>query len=194
MSRRRVPAEDRFYQYIRPAGAYQKIGDVCWLWIGSLNRNGYGQFWNGHRVVLAHRFAYELVYGEHPPSGLDLCHTCDVRNCVNTRHLLPGTRRDNLRDMSRKGRAGRAKLDFVHAQSIRSSLDCGVTQTELARFYGVSQATISQIKQGKIWRDIPYFERFEIAWLMEENRKLRIANFEALKRFLASFGQQYAAR
>tara|TARA_R110000868_G_scaffold45878_2_gene151968 strand:- start:330 stop:872 length:543 start_codon:yes stop_codon:yes gene_type:complete len=76
----------------------------CWLWSGSLNKNGYGLFRPTYKTrVLAHRFSYLLVRG---PFSLSTCvlHTCDVRNCVNPTHLFLGTRADNIKDMVAKGR------------------------------------------------------------------------------------------
>lgn len=71
----------------------------CWLWTGGLYSNGYGRFWNGERVQLAHRWAYEHFVGP-IPEGLVIDHVhargCTHRHCVNPDHLEPVTNRENL--------------------------------------------------------------------------------------------------
>jgi hypothetical protein len=76
--------------------------DACWPWIGSTT-NGYGRFHNRNKPFLAHRVAYEMVYGPIPP-GMFVCHHCDNPPCCNPAHLFLGTGADNMRDASRKGR------------------------------------------------------------------------------------------
>lgn len=75
----------------------------CWLWHGSKMVNGYGLVWSGERMESAHRTSWRIHRGE-IPDGLFVCHTCDVRNCVNPDHLFLGTNTDNMRDCSAKGR------------------------------------------------------------------------------------------
>lgn len=68
----------------------------CWLWIGPLRNQGYGQFaLPQKRTVSAHRWAYEQFVGP-IPHGLTIDHACNVRRCVNPDHLRPMTLRDNL--------------------------------------------------------------------------------------------------
>lgn len=72
----------------------------CWEWTAHRSGNGYGQFWNGERLVAAHRFSYELLIGP-IPYGLTLDHLCRNRGCVNPWHVEPITGRDNtLRGIS----------------------------------------------------------------------------------------------
>lgn len=79
--------------------------NACWVWMGSLATNGYGQFRVDGRLVRVHRFAYELLVGP-IPEGAELdhdCHTrdrdcigrCEHRRCVNPLHLIPMTHREN---------------------------------------------------------------------------------------------------
>ena len=83
-----------------------RVGE-CWEWQGSLSPNGYGRIAIGRNKspVYAHRIAYVLAYGD-IPIGVQVCHTCDNRKCVNPRHLWLGSQQDNLEDMRSKGREG----------------------------------------------------------------------------------------
>ena len=73
----------------------------CWLWIGALNRSGYGLF----NKTKAHRFAYQMFVGP-IEDGMHIDHLCRVRNCVNPSHLEAVTISENNR---RAWEARRAK-------------------------------------------------------------------------------------
>lgn len=79
----------------------------CWLFVGTLNNKGYGQFSvneNGKwKNVLAHRYSYQMLIG--PPSGFEVMHLCDTPSCCNPNHLRLGTHSENMQDCARKGRA-----------------------------------------------------------------------------------------
>ena len=76
----------------------------CWLWTGYTHKNGYGGIRVNQKQIKTHRYSYTLYRGPIPP-GLLVLHSCDVRNCVNPRHLFLGTQKDNVQDMMHKGRA-----------------------------------------------------------------------------------------
>jgi HNH endonuclease len=70
---------------------------TCWLWTGSVHRNGYGKFGdNRGKTSLAHKVTYEIFRGP-VPEGLTLDHLCRVRHCVNPDHLEPVTQAENNR-------------------------------------------------------------------------------------------------
>lgn len=83
--------------------------DSCWLFEGALDQNGHGNVryktkkgkWSCRK---AHQVAYEGYHRKLPRRPWVVRHTCDVRNCVAERHLIPGKHKDNMADMVSRGR------------------------------------------------------------------------------------------
>lgn len=127
----------------------------CWLWIGALSFNGYGQFKFDDRTNLAHRFSYQTFIAPLQERKF-VCHKCDVPSCVNPSHLFLGTPADNKRDSVRKGRHNPAqgeghpahKISAVAVMDIFSST---ASRPTLAKKHGISTTTISNIRSGKSW-------------------------------------------
>lgn len=69
--------------------------DTCWLWTGCLQSGGYGQVRRDGYLWYVHSYVYNLLIGP-VPDGLELDHTCRVRNCVNPDHLEPVTHQVNI--------------------------------------------------------------------------------------------------
>ena len=141
--------------------------DGCWLWMGGLNANGYGQIrrepeGNAIRGIktTTHRVAWELTHGA-IPENLGVCHRCDTPRCVNPLHLWLGTHAENLADMKVKGRAARgdrsgtARLGSQQVQIIKRLLYLGQCSAgELSMLLGVSASTINAIRNQKTWRHV----------------------------------------
>jgi HNH endonuclease len=132
----------------------------CWLWIGMTDPSGYGITHINRRKLGAHRAAWKLFRGE-IARGLFVCHTCDVRACVNPEHLFLGTAADNAQDMIGKHRNPRgekhplAKLTAEQVSRIKAMLvEDRFYMTEIALQFGVSATAIWSIKSGKTWRHI----------------------------------------
>lgn len=123
-----------------------KSGD-CWLWKGKKHWTGYGVVRRGPRGgqkdYRAHRFAFHLERGP-IPSGMDICHRCDVRLCVRPDHLFLGTREDNMRDAAQKGRTVK-KLSADDVREMRVLRSSGVSNSGIAKRFGVSRQVVWQI-------------------------------------------------
>lgn len=164
MKNRLTPLENRFWSKVKKT-------NTCWLWTGTLTNKGYGKIGLGRRAcgyVTTHRLSYEIANGPIPKGngyhGTCVLHKCDNRACVRPNHLFLGTQKDNLHDMSSKGRHpstkhpedkrgiknGRAKLTDKDISEIRLKRGT-VLQKDLAKQYGVSQVLISRIQLKKNW-------------------------------------------
>jgi hypothetical protein len=136
-----------------------KSGD-CWEWMAY--KQPYGQYWNGKRLVQAHRFSYELANGP-IPDGLCVLHNCDNPGCVNPAHLFLGTQKDNIRDALEKGRLVNQKgennprsiLTEKKVLTVRAEYKTGKTSCrKLGREHGIDYKHINNIINRKNWSHI----------------------------------------
>ena len=123
--------------------------DGCWEWTGPLYQHGYGSF-DACGVMYAHRFAYLIFNGE-LCDGLDVCHTCDNRKCVNPAHLWLGTKSDNMRDCATKGRINTVKLSIEDVRKIRQLHNLKYAVADLAQRYNVTTTTIHAVINRRTW-------------------------------------------
>lgn len=142
----------------RLAGKTVMDANGCHLWTGYTQPNGYG--WlsiRGHKIA-AHRAAL-IVSGVDVPRHMDVCHKCDVRNCINPAHLYVGTRRQNMADCSLRKRHNKpkgaahwcAKLSDDQVRAIRKMREYGSTTTSIAQAFSIHPATVSRIVRH-VWR------------------------------------------
>lgn len=120
--------------------------------------------------VATHRYAYALFRGP-IPKGLLVCHTCDIRLCVNPDHLYLGTAHDNATDAVQRGQAPRGDRHYAHLHPEYKRYGSDIWNSRLvekdvldiigkfgsepavmvAKRFGVSAANIRYIRRGVTW-------------------------------------------
>ena len=158
-----------------------KVG-TCWEWTGQILPNGYGRISIACKNKLPHRLAYEIFCGQ-IPEGMFVCHRCDNRTCCNPTHLFLATHAENMADMVRKGRQAKGERNgcYLHPESVRRGeknhnskftwdmvrkirdryAAGGISAYQLAKEYGVTKRTMSQLVKGETWQEVPPNERSE---------------------------------
>ena len=158
MSVARLPDEDRFWRKVA------RVPDGCWNWTASTivgNRGQIGVSTKGgfRKNYLASRVAFTFANGD-IPDGMVVMHTCDNPLCCRPSHLVVGTQKDNLQDMSQKfrgmhgSRSYHAKITEAQAIEMRERRAAGWPQQALADAYGLTQGTVSVLLNRKTWRHV----------------------------------------
>lgn len=127
----------------------------CLIWPHSRNGNGYGPS----------RKMTEMVHGPAPSRTHQAAHSCGKGRlgCVNPNHLRWATPAENANDRREHGtllegeKAPWHRLTEESVEKIRlalaSSNEFGI-QRRLAKRFGVTEQTISDIKRGRRWRHL----------------------------------------
>ncbi len=137
----------------------------CWIWKGCGSHQSYGKFRIGGRkgrMWYAHRAAW-LIYHKEDPAERSVCHSCDVKHCVNPEHLFLGSQKDNMRDASAKGLLKQpqgqdsvnAKLTNRQVREMRKKhKDKEIPLRLLAKEYEISKSQAWNIISGSQWKEV----------------------------------------
>lgn len=138
----------------------QHEGDDCLIWPFGRTSYGYGKLVFNGKDGYAHEAMLELTSGPRPHPKSHARHLCNrgQEGCVNPRHMVWGTPKENGQDRvahgtSLRGEAsGRSKLTRDQVREIREKLAAGMLQREIALEYDIHRVHVSQIKLGKAWK------------------------------------------
>jgi hypothetical protein len=170
------PVAPRFWANVNkdgPIPAHRPDLGPCWEWIGGTYQTGYGFFnvrVDGKPTIFgSHRYAYLMANGP-IPDGLHVLHACDNRLCVRTEpegwyevdgvllprrgHLWLGTQKDNMRDMTIKGRRSHGDdhylrqatpHEFAHERRSTHARLTGSQVREIRRRYAMGGVTYADL-------------------------------------------------
>lgn len=164
------PFDVRFWKYVKKDGPVMRpeLGP-CWLWTGSLDKNGRGQLRKGRAAegsIQSPRASW-IVHHRLIPSRLFVLHHCDNPTCVNPGHLYTGTQKDNGRDVKVRHRsamlgqgekvAGESNpnsvLTWGIVDEIRAAHKAGESGASLGKRHCVSKEQIYHIIHGRCWHE-----------------------------------------
>lgn len=122
----------------------------CLEYTGCVQSNGYARATVNRKSDGAHRHIYRLVHGL-IPDGMDVCHECDNRKCINPTHLFLGTRKDNMADAVSKNRQAKGfalphtKLSDDDENNLVAMAKDGAPYAEIGARFGICKQHAGQI-------------------------------------------------
>lgn len=146
-------------------------GTECVYWPWSDIRGQYTIVHIDGKRMAAHRWVYEQINGVTLPANVGMgpgehviMHTCDNQSCCNPRHLVRGTPQENTMDAVRKGRLKGnhthvgvvTKIPLDQVEIIKRLSAEGVAYSVIARAFGVSGTTVSEMVRGKTRVGVPH--------------------------------------
>jgi len=150
MGRKKIDPVQKFWSRVDKRGP-----DECWPWLGSVDKDGYGQIWDGFagKSLRAHTLSAELHLGKR--NGRLVCHSCDNPQCSNPAHLFFGTQQDNMADKVAKKRQavgemqGNSKLTESQVEEIRKRRED--SYKTLCAEFNLVPSTVYRIWRGQSW-------------------------------------------
>lgn len=156
---------ERFWEKVGKEGpTFSRELGSCWTWNGATAPGGYGKIGGGGhsgKTLRASRISWQIHFGDITES-LCVLHRCDNPECTNPVHLFLGTKKENLEDMTNKGRRrsavgerqGRAVLTEGVVRRIRERYANGEKQEDIAKDFSVGHRAISKVVTRRTWRHV----------------------------------------
>jgi len=76
----------------------------CWPWLGVKDGKGYGEIWDGSKMLKAHRVSWSIFTGSEPRGIIH--HKCGNPACVNPAHMKDVSKHDHKAFHAERRRLG----------------------------------------------------------------------------------------
>jgi hypothetical protein len=131
----------------------------CWPWLGYINQDGEARIWvNDELGSVSVQKAYYIARDEEIPPGKEVMSCPILQDCANPDHHSLGNREEIAdRILWRKGlkrRPARNKRQRLSDEQVKQIFLSDEEATVLAERYGVTQGQISNIRAGRVRRDV----------------------------------------
>jgi hypothetical protein len=115
----------------------------CWIWQGSISTQGYAIYNN----VRVHKLVVEHIHGPLTKEQVTR-HLCNNKQCINPKHLKPGTFSENMLDAVKdESRFGIGAAGYRRMAQMAAA---GKRQVDIANELNVSRSLVSMFFLGKI--------------------------------------------
>jgi hypothetical protein len=137
-----------------------KIEKKHWLWQRFKDRDGYGLVTILNNQLRAHRASYMAYNKKFIDTDVVVRHMCNIKDCVNPKHLDIGTHKENAADKILAGTAPigeknpASTITAYTAKIIYISKILGLEQKVRAELFNISASIISRIERQISWKSI----------------------------------------
>lgn len=157
---------EEFMEWLRPRTRIPEDPDECWIWRNAMTGNGVPSAVRNGKNINPRRELLNLRRSIPVGRMLVICR-CESKRCINPKHAdvvsvralrqslgAAGAYAGSRATMRAIARKHRSTLDLEKVASIRARVaDGSATRAELAREFGVTTQTISNIVLHKTWAE-----------------------------------------
>lgn len=148
----------RFYEAL-----FETTRDDCVFWPFASDGGGYGTMWDGEKVRKVHPMVCARVHGPRPTPTSVARHLCGKGHlgCVNPRHLVWGTMKENSADSLLHGTRDRGedkkRARFTNAQILEirelneRRYEKGLMVKDIAKMFGCDPRRITEITKNRVY-------------------------------------------
>jgi hypothetical protein len=151
MKKQKINVIEKFW-----AKVDKRSDNECWLWLGSSDKDGYGQIWDGNakKMKRSHKVSAQIHYGD--ADGRIVMHSCDKPSCCNPLHLSYGTQQENQTDKVVKNRHAKGEMQGHHklteAQVLEIRQRANEGYRKLCDEFQLVPSTVYRIWHGQAWK------------------------------------------
>lgn len=149
----RSKTPDQIRAYIKRRSKPNENG--CWIWQGPPTSHGYAGAYINFQNVKVHRLSYSVFVDDSAiPVGYVVHHECEVKNCVNPKHLRVITNIENTTMGTRKSKQRKLTIEKVREIRALLKLKPRPLMKVIGLQYRVTPELIGKINAGKIWKEL----------------------------------------